>query len=460
MRFNPDIAEIRFGFGRAPHVAAPQSRGEMYAGLTSPDLMAARFPIESFGAFGDRLKQVRAANKTRRESKNSRLVAAANERRQSVEKSLRQAALGAMGTTLLRASQTSTAFRERLVWFWADHFTAQGKRGILRWANAAYIDQAIRPNITLRFADLLQAAVLHPLMLQYLDQVRSMGPNSRRGRQTGGARGLNENLAREVLELHTVGVDGPYTQDDVRALAELFTGISVDRHGKAIFRPAWAEPGRKHVLGLSYDGAVSLASAKEVLDDLARRPETAEHIARKLAVHFLADAPDQDLVAHVAAAFRETDGNLLGVYEALLDHPAAWTNKLSNAKPPADFVASAMRALAPPLDRVQNAKPRELRRVLFTPMERMGQRWQRPVGPDGWEEDDAHWFTPQGLAERINWAMSAPALMVGDLPDPRVFVEMALGTFADERVRFAAAAAEQRSEAIGIVLMSSAFQRR
>lgn len=460
MRFDPDIADMRFGFGRAPHIASPTSVDAVLAGVSGPDTMVDAFPIDTFGKFGDRMAQMRAAIKARRESTDQTKRLAAQKRRDKVVKSVRNTAFKWMGQGLLRAAHTETAFRERLIWFWADHFTAQGKRGVIRWATAAFIDQTIRPNVSARFSDLMAAAVLHPLMLHYLDQATALGPNSRRGIQTGGARGLNENLAREVLELHTVGAGGPYTQDDVRELAELFTGLSVDRHAKTTFRKSWAEPGPETVLGRRYSGKASLATIRDALDDLARHPATAKHIARKLAVHFLGDTPDAAAIDHIAARFLQTDGDLPSVYAALLEHPAAWDPELRNAKPPADFVASTMRALAVSPERMAAATTKQLRRGLFVPMERMGQPWLRPPGPDGWPEEDTDWFTPQGLAWRIKWAMAAPEALTSDLPDPRDFVETALGRFANERVRFAAASAEQRAEAIGLVLMSPSFQRR
>jgi uncharacterized protein (DUF1800 family) len=308
--------------------------------------------------------------------------------------------------------------------------------------------------------------VTHPLMLHFLDQMQSVGPGSRaarKAREKGRARqpGLNENLAREVLELHTLGVGGPYGQDDVRQLAELFTGLSFTPGEGFVFRPRQAEPGAETVLGRSYGGnPATLESIHAALEDIAAHPATARHVAWKLAVHFVADDPDPALVDHVAARYLASDGDLMAVYAALLEHPAAWDPRLANVKPPADFIASTCRALAVAPDRLGEKRLKLIRRVLLGPMAVMGQPWQKPGGPDGWPEEDGDWITPQGLAARMRWAMAAPALLRPDLPDPRAFVTTALGPFAGEPVQFAAKAAETREEAIGLVLSAPAFQRR
>ena len=191
-----------------------------------------------------------------------------------------------------------------------------------------------------------------------------------------------------------------------------------------------------------------------------RQRATARYIARKLVVHFLSDDPDPALVAHVEARFIKTGGDLMQVYTALLEHPAAWGPVVSNVKPPVDFMTSAWRALAVRPEHVLSLKPRDLSRIIEFPLRVMGQPWQRPNGPDGWPEEDAAWITPQGVSARLRWAMSAPSLLRPDLPDPRQFVDQALGAFATQTVRFAAASAESQAEAIGLVLAAPAFQRR
>ncbi|MEO0634464.1 MAG: DUF1800 family protein, partial [Pseudomonadota bacterium] len=153
-------------------------------------------------------------------------------------------------------------------------------------------------------------------------------------------------------------------------------------------------------------------------------------------------------------------GALMPLYATLLDHPAAWARPLANMKPPIDFVSSAFRALGPSRDVVASARPQDVARYVVQPLARMGQAWEHPIGPDGWSENDADWISPQGLAARVTWAMQVPQRVRDPLPDPRIFAETSLGPFGDEPVRFAAQAAESKAEAIGLVLMSPAFQRR
>ena len=456
--FDPQLAEIRFGYGLSPQVAAPGGIDAMIAGLQGPDTMADAFPVEPFDTFRLRMIEVAKAAEQRRKNRGTPKAEAAKKRRNELNAAARKDGLRWAGHVLLRRIWSPTAFRERLVAFWADHFTAHGKRGVIRRATSPYIQEAIRPHIAGRFDDMLQAAVAHPVMLEYLDQSRSMGPGSKRAGKKN--RGLNENLAREVLELHTLGVGGPYTQQDVRQLAELFTGLSFTPQDGFTFRKDFVEPGAETVLGTTYADDTTTAPIRAVLSDLAAHPATAAHLARKLAVHFVADDPDPGLLAALEAAYLETDGNLLALYEVLLNHPTAWAPELTNFKPPLDFMSSAMRSLAVPEALLMRFNEKKMRRVFAAPLTQMGQQWQRPLGPDGWPEEDAHWITPQGLAGRVAWAMDAPEFILRVLPDPRRFVDTALGDRADDAVRFAAAAAESKPEAIGLVLMSPAFQRR
>lgn len=460
--FDPELAEIRFGYGLSPYVAKPADVGQLLAGLTGPDTAQTEFPIESFAKFRSRMVAAQAARKVRRQNRGTELAAAARKERNKLNGAARAAMFVWLGQAMQRRVHTPTAFRERVIAFWADHFTAMGKAGIVRRGTGPYIEDAIRPFVTGRFEDLLQSAVMHPLMLGYLDQSLAMGPNSARAIKRGPKKqsGLNENLAREVLELHTLGVDGPYTQQDVTQLAELFTGLSFDARNGFKFRKDFAEPGAETIMGVTYDAAPNVTSVRAALRDLAAHPSTARHLAWKLAVHFVSDTPDPALIDALEAAYAKNDGALMPVYEALLNHPSAWSPTLTNMKLPIDFVSSALRALALPRDAFDGVDEKDLRWAIAGPLVRMGQQWERPIGPDGWPEEDPDWITPQGMAARLNWAMQRPHKLIRPLPDPRVFADTALGRFADEPVRFVAAAAESKSEAIGLVLMSPAFQRR
>lgn len=461
MRFAPHLAEIRFGCGLSPEVAAPASVDDMLARLTGPDTAAARFPVADFATFRQHMIASEAVRKEIRRTRGTPEFEIARKARNDVQRAAREDQSFWHQQRFFRRVWTPDGFRERLVWFWADHFTAVGKGGTMRRGASPYVEDAIRPNITGTFADLLIAAVTNPMMLQYLDQHLSAGPNSPHALRRQGKTGLNENLAREVLELHTLGVGAPYTQGDVRELAELFTGLYFDAQNGFKFQKNLAEPGADTVLGRSYGGAKpDVSDVYAVLRDLAAHPATAAHVARKLAVHFLSDTPDPGYVSALEKRFRDTGGNLLAVYEVLLTHPAAWEPALQNVKQPWEFMTSAARALAVRPARFANFEEKERRFMLHEPLVRMGQRWENAPGPDGWDEDDAAWIDPQGLAARIGWAMRMPVRLRPDLPDPREFVHVALGPLATGAVVFAAEAAENRREGVGLILTSPAFQRK
>ncbi len=286
-----------------------------------------------------------------------------------------------------------------------------------------------------------------------------MGPNSSTAQRRG--RGLNENFARELLELHTLGVGGAYTQADVYELAKLLTGVTSTAQRGGFFQYQRAEPGPETVLGVTYGGdEESLEHVNAALRDLAVHPDTARHLAQKLAVHFIGPTPDTDMVAAMAAQYLATQGSLIAMYEVMLGSDAAWDPTPRKVKQPFGFIASSVRALAIPRASFVDLTLRDVRRLVLRPMTVMGQSWQGAVGPDGWPENDENWITPQGMAGRITWSMQFPQEMMENLPDPREFVYHALGPHPSEAVVFAANAAETVSDGIGIVLASAAFQRR
>ncbi|MEP3346504.1 MAG: DUF1800 domain-containing protein [Litoreibacter sp.] len=458
MAFTPDIAAIRFGEGLSPSIEPAGSVRDVMAQLRGADVAAQNFPIrpysDLYGEFGEVSRLQKLARRGRNSADEEKL---ANEFRQA-RRELNLRLQDAFAPLVSRSVTTTQPFRERLTRFWADHFTAVGKNNLTRNAVPSYIEETIRSHITGRFVDMLKAVMVSPMMLGYLDQNTSVGPNSRGAK---GRRGLNENLARELLELHTLGVDGAYTQADVRQLAELLTGMGTDVTKGFVFRAKVAEPGAETVLGQSYGGgAPSVDDVMAFLDDLAAHDDTAQHIARKLAVHFTSDAPDAAMVAEMADAFRATGGDLMAVYQVMLDHPFAWASFGQKVKQPVDYILSAMRVLEVPEITLKKLNRSKRAAYVLTPMAAMGQKLYRPNGPDGWPEVAAAWVTPQGLAARIQWAMSAPSAFYRSLPDPRDFVGAALGSVADDRVKFAARAAETRREGVGLILASPAFQRR
>lgn len=443
-----ELAAIRFGYGLPQK---PRTADQMLSALRGPDVMAATYPIAGMEVYGPVFRDYSRLKPGVKKGLVEPAIV------QDLEQQLRAMGHAGVQATVARVLDSEDALRERLVTFWADHFTVTALAPRDEPRPAALIEDAIRPHVAGSFAQMLVAVALHPVMLAYLDQAQSIGPNSEQGLRQ--ARGLNENFAREVMELHTLGASAGYTQDDVRQLAEALTGLTYDPRRGVKYDKRRAEPGPETVLGVTYEGE-RLETVERVLTALAQRPETAAHLARKLAVHFVSDTPDPGLVAALEAAWLQGGGALMPVYEALLAHPAAWQPVLAKARQPWDLVLAALRALGVRGADVMGWSPKQLKQAVTEPLFNMGQPLWRPRGPDGWREDAEAWITPQGLAARIEWAMTAPETLVRPLPDPVDLAQRALGGLASEALLWAVARAEKRAEGVGIVLASAEFNRR
>ena len=358
----------------------------------------------------------------------------------------------------LQAAITSkTPLVERLVAFWCNHFTVSGARPVAAGLIGPYEAEAIRPHLFGRFVDLLKAATLHPAMLLYLDNATSIGPNSRAGQRRD--KGLNENLARELMELHTLGVDGGYTQSDVTELAKILTGWTIRRpnqpqraiaaeRGGAVFLTAIHEPGDKTLLGRTYrDQGENEADA--ALEDLARRPATAHFVASKLARHFIADDPPQAAVTALAETFTKTDGDLTAVTARLIDLDAAWTGD-GKYRSPYDWVVAIFRAFA------ADAPDRASRAVQA--MNQLGQRLYFAPSPAGWPDDSAAWLSPESLLARVDYA-EAVGRTKGE-SDPMQLADLSVGASLSTESKLSIQRAPSRSDAVALLLVSPEFLRR
>ncbi len=341
---------------------------------------------------------------------------------------------------------------ERLVWFWSNHFCVSADKGNVRQICGAYEREAIRANVLGRFGDMLLAAESHPAMLIYLDNARSIGPDSIAGvRQK---RGLNENLAREILELHTLGVRSVYTQEDVTRFANVITGWTFvpfrrepTRGGEFEFNPRTHQPGSQTVIGKSYADA-GFEQGRAVLAALARHPATAKHVAGKLARHFVADEPPPALVERLAKRFLATQGDLKEVAKMLLTAPEAWEAPRAKLKRPGEWVIGALRAVgvtAPDIRPVMQAQ-----NLLGEPL------W-RPSAPKGFTDESAPWL--DGLAQRLDIANQL-ARRAGGEADPREVFEEALAPLASTETRQAVTRADSRPQALALLFMAPEFQRR
>jgi uncharacterized protein (DUF1800 family) len=337
---------------------------------------------------------------------------------------------------------------ERLVWFWSNHFCVNQEKTVMA---GAYEREAIRPHVLGRFADMLLAAESHPAMLLYLDNAQSMGPDSVAGINRD--KGLNENFAREVLELHTLGVRTVYTQDDVTNFAKVLTGWTIiptvtnpDHGGEFVFIKRMHEPGSETIIGKEYDEA-GTEQGRAVLADLARHPATAKHVATKLARHFIADDPPPALVERLMQRFLDTDGDLKEVTMALIAAPEAWAPEQAKMKRPGEWIVAALRATG---ERGEIVRILQAQALLGEPL------W-RPPAPKGFSDENAAWL--DGLAQRLDMA-NAFAHREGLALEPKAVMETALGPLASAETRQTIARAESRPQALTLLLMTAEFQRR
>ena len=391
---------------------------------------------------------------------------------------LRQAVQADVRARLVTAALSTRPFNERLALFWANHFTVSLAKGSARGVVGAFEREAIRPHIGGSFNTLLQAAVTHAGMLRYLDNDQSAGPRSaivqrlaRRTREAGDrpprVTGLNENLAREVLELHTLGVAGGgtayggwggYTQADVTEFARVLTGWRVPQaepvfggndDGASRFDPAWHDPGTKTVLGRLFEAGAQALPA--VLSDLARHPSTARFLSVKLARHFVADTPPPVLVARLEKAYLDSGGQLPALYRALIESPEAWLPQPAKLKTPEEFVISTVRLLglgAQAFERAPDAG-----------IAALGQRVQGAPSPAGWPDMAEEWLGPDAVWKRVEWATRV-ADRVGRRVDARALARASLGPLlSDDTVRQIERAADG-PQALALLLLAPEFQRR
>lgn len=368
-----------------------------------------------------------------------------------IQKTFRAEALARLQRGLI----ADCGFVERLVVFWSNHFCiSAGKGGVARMWAGSFEREAIRPHVLGRFADMLKAVEQHPAMLFFLDNQQSLGPDSRAGKNRN--RGLNENLAREILELHTLGVGGGYSQEDVTALANIITGWTyagrqggLGPPGTFVFNANAHQPGAQRVMGKVYDAA-DVKQGEAVLADIARHPSTATFVAGKLARHFVADEPPPALVARLADVFTKTDGDLKALALALLDSDDAWKAPLTKIRSPYEFLVATGRLLA--------QIPSDPTRYLGG-LNTLGQPLWSPAGPNGFPDSVAAWAAPEGMKLRLDISAQI-ASRLADGVDPRDLIELVAADAASPETRRTIERAESRQQALALLLMSPEFQRR
>jgi uncharacterized protein (DUF1800 family) len=473
---NAAIAATRFGLGAQPgelEATRPDPRGFLMAQIRRE---GADQPQGNLGGSAQNLTVFEGLRRERRELKGEDAASAGAATLKDIQAQIRSMAIEEMVARGRLAATTHAAFRERWTLFWSNHFTVSATKGTVAPIAGSFEREAIRPHVFGRFEDLLLASSQHPAMLLYLDQAASIGPDSRAGQSAQGRKreaGLNENLAREIMELHTLGVRSGYTQADVTEFARALTGWSVGRGqqggqggggrfggrqqrppeqpGAFTFRDAAHEPGTRHVLGRGY-GQEGYAQGQAVLVDLAAHPATARHIAQKIAIHFVADDPPPAMVARLEQSFTASGGRLDKLAQTLIDSPEAWTPTAAKFKTPYEFLVSTWRVsgATPDLD-----DPRKF----AGSMTALGQRPFSAPSPKGWADDAAEWASPDGLIKRMAWSEVAAKAMAVNL-DPIQSARSALGARLSPEAATAIARAETRPEAFAVLLMSPEFQRR
>lgn len=484
------IAAHRFGLGPRPgelRVIAGDPRGWVKNQLDPqralPAPIAALPPAEDdLLAFGRWLarRRLRGPNAQRMEDRAERQGVTQEElQRLSIEdefvETFRERVTRAVGARLEAAMTTETPVHERLVHFWGNHFTVSTAKPGAVALPPSFEKDAIRPHIGGRFADMLLASTKHPGMIVYLDNWLSIGPNSQaaqhpnRGRRLpGGGRptGVNENLAREILELHTLGVNGGYAQRDVQALAAIITGWTyqrprlrdlvsdrvAERDGATLFEfDADAhEPGPKTLLNRTYP-QTGVAQGEAALSDLAQHPATARFIATKLCRHYIADDPPAAAVARVERAFRDSDGDLRAVMEALVDSPEAWASPFAKFKRPEEYAIALLRSA-----NLRSLPPGAGVAALGA----MGQRPYSAPGPDGWADISDAWLTADLVWKRLEFAQAYAARMARADLDPMDIAETCLGPLLSEESRTAIQRAESPAQGLALFYGAPEMQRR
>lgn len=463
--FKAAIALNRFGMGARPgemESAAHDPQGYLFAQINPAG--AERFPTTA-----DTIGRLTALSEMRAARKLKPGEAVSLEKRSAAGAAqLARARVDVGGDFVGRvrlATDTKEGFRERWALFWCNHFAVSGTKPSVGSIAGPFENEAVRPFVFGRFAEMLTTAERHPAMLAYLDQNQSVGPNSaqaeaRRARRAAGGpatpllRGLNENLAREILELHTVGVGGGYTQADVTEFARAMTGTVVASGGaelgRTTFRTRAHEPGARTILSVHYPASDPKTQSDAILADLAAKPQTARFVCGKIARHFVSDDPPPPLVAKLEATWIRTGGDLSQVAQTLIAAPEAWRPAQGKFKTPYEFIVSSHRAAG--------ASPPDYE-TLFKLLNAMGQRPFSPTSPEGWADDAQVWMAPDAIIKRMRFAQdfSEDALMDRN---PVELAEQVLGGTLSSTTAQAIARAETRPEGFALLLMSPEFQRR
>ena len=364
----------------------------------------------------------------------------------------------------VQAMKTESPVYERLVHFWSNHFAVSVDNPQMFGIAGSLEFEAIRPNVNGYFSDMLLAAEKHPAMLIYLNNHQSVGPNSTFAKQAGKRVhqrkfDINENLGREILELHTLGVNGGYDQQDVTRFAKVISGWSIGGMyprlpfsgdaGEFDFINLVHEPGKQKVLNKTYNQA-GIKQGETLLKDLAKHSSTARHLATKLARHFIADQPPKEVIQRLSKVYLDSEGYLPAVYEALITSDEAWQEPFAKYKTPNEFIYSMFRAI--------DYRPEQAQQIL-QPLVVLGQQPFKPGSPAGWPDTAKEWSGGEALLKRIELA-TAIGNRLGNRVDPDKLANDILGPNLGDHSRTAINNAESASQGIALLFASPEFQRR
>ncbi|OUR77807.1 hypothetical protein A9Q83_09830 [Alphaproteobacteria bacterium 46_93_T64] len=443
------IALNRFGLGAGPgdlEIVTEDPAQWLRSQIRADAAIASR--LNAFGSSSDIVKDIFEARMT----SDKGLI-------KEVKKKYNKKFRIEVAARMQHAVQSTTPFAERMVAFWSNHFTVSRTKAVTGPILPAFEREAIRPHVFGKFDDMLQAVTGHVAMLSYLDNVVSVGKNSRLGKRRN--KSMNENLAREILELHTLGVNGGYTQKDVMEFAKALTGWSFGGyrnrknkkrravHGGFEFNSAIHEPGVKSILGKTYhEGGVN--EAKRILTDLALHRSTANFIATKLVRHFVNDDPPPSAIRKIERVFFNSGGDLKEVSQALISLEEVWQEPLPKVKTPYEMAVSVLRAVdgtrVPP-------------NLLAKGLTSMGHSPFNAPSPAGWPDVASHWLSPEALMRRVEWVRTISTRLPATM-DPTRLLAQTVAPVASGQLRDMISGAPTTDVGIALLFASAEFQRR
>lgn len=465
------IAHNRFGLGVRPNQPALSNKStkqwlsEQLAPLQYPNqLTSSSELIETLHAFrqlrkNQKSKPAKEKTNNRMQNENS-MQPDSQDQVKHARKAINRKAVALQIDTLRHAINTTHSFQARLLDFFSNHFSVSGTNINMRALAPTLEREAIAPHLSGQFADLLIAVEQHPAMQIYLNNNQSIGPDSKVGQKRN--KGLNENLGREILELHTLGVDGGYQQQDVRELAKAITGWTVNYDPKKsradagfFFKAAAHQPGTRTILGKAYKQN-GIEQGEQILKDLAAHPATAQHLSAKLARHFISDEPNAELVSAMAKQWHNTNGNLSAVLSTMIEHPASWKNETKKYKTPREFLISAFRACELKIDGDPDKGPYK-DKALLNSLTIMGQTPFNAGSPAGYGDTASDWDGAEALISRIEWVDKLTQRVNKNAVE---LADTVLGDALTKQTRQQLQGAESRQQALALLLLSPEFLYR